>query len=60
MGVMKELYTRAESVCDVCQSRPNCEGCKITLRHNGEYIVMNGETKALEGDCTIDYQQASD
>jgi len=47
MGRMAELAVNVEQVCELCSSK-YCKMCKITVRQEGQKVVVNGYTKEIE------------
>lgn len=47
MGMMKQISTQIEQVCEVCPSK-YCDGCKIHIKTNTRRILVNGFTKKIE------------
>jgi hypothetical protein len=40
MSHMKEVFMKAQEVCDLCNNKPECEDCQVIVNHNNNKIVL--------------------
>ena len=40
MSNMKEIFTKAQEVCDLCNNKPDCEGCEVVVEHNNHKVYL--------------------
>lgn len=41
MAEMKALFMKMQDMCNVCNSESGCQGCRINIRHNDNWVTID-------------------